>query len=160
AAARSFPVFIEAGMWGRAIFLPDGSDPDTFVRAHGAGAMEAKLASPEPLIEAWIESLAGSNQNAVGRHAAAADEVVRLLKRVRNPHEYNALARLAGQRLGVGEALLRTETAPEPAKKPLPSRSAPVGVAVPGVEELLVELMAIDAEVADRVRAENLVAEF
>jgi hypothetical protein len=84
---------------------------------------------------------------------------VRLLKRVRNPHEYNALARLAGQRLGVGEALLRTETAPEPTR-PAPPRSTPVGVAAPGVEELLVELMAIDAAVANRVRAENLVAEF
>ena len=159
AAARSFPVFIEAGMWGRGIFLPQDTDPDTFVRAHGAAAMEAKLAAPEPLIEAWIEGLAGTNEDAVGRHAAAADEVVRLLKRVRNPHEYNALARLAGQRLGVGEALLRTETAPEPAK-PLPSRSAPVAVSATGVEELLVELMAMDAAVASRVGAENLVAEF
>ena len=80
-------------------------------------------------------------------------------KRVRNPHEYNALARLAGQRLGVGEALLRTETAPAPAK-PLPQRFAPVAVSATGVEELLVELMAVDAAVASRVRAENLVAEF
>jgi DNA primase len=160
AAARSFPVFIEAGLWGRGIFLPEDTDPDSFVRAQGAAALEAKLASPEPLIEAWIEGLAGTNEDAVGRHAAAADEVVRLLKRVRNPHEYNALARLAGQRLGVGEALLRTETAPEAAKPAPSSRSASVAVGAPGVEELLIELMAIDAAVANRVRDENLVADF
>src|SRR5262249_25039847 len=31
AAARSFPVFLEAGLWGRGAFLPAGEDPDTFV---------------------------------------------------------------------------------------------------------------------------------
>ena len=35
AAARSFEIFVEAGMLGRAAFLPKGEDPDTFIRSQG-----------------------------------------------------------------------------------------------------------------------------
>ena len=43
AAARSFEIFIEAGMMGRAAFLPKSEDPDTFVRSHGKQALETLL---------------------------------------------------------------------------------------------------------------------
>ncbi|HKA31676.1 MAG TPA: DNA primase, partial [Candidatus Binatia bacterium] len=35
AAARSFEIFVEAGLIGRGAFLPKDHDPDSFVRAHG-----------------------------------------------------------------------------------------------------------------------------
>jgi DNA primase len=159
AAARSFPAFLEAGLWGRAVFLPSGADPDSFVREQGAAALETLLARPEPLIEAYLDGLAGGARDAVGRQAAAADEIVRLLKRVRNPHEYNVLARLAGERLGVGERLLRAEAAPDaPPPAPTPRGRAPVEAV--GAEELLVELVASDGRLAARVRAENVLGEF
>src|SRR4029077_14999593 len=50
AAARSFPVFIEAGLWGRGVFLPADEDPDTFVRARGPEAVEALLDGAGPLV--------------------------------------------------------------------------------------------------------------
>src|SRR3989442_329971 len=68
AAARSFPVFLEAGLWGRGAFLPAGEDPDTFVRAQGRVALEGVLAAAEPLVEPFLGELAGPNRDAVGRH--------------------------------------------------------------------------------------------
>src|SRR5262245_13172928 len=35
AAARSFEIFVDAGLLGRGAFLPKGEDPDTFVRSQG-----------------------------------------------------------------------------------------------------------------------------
>ncbi len=156
AAARSFPVFLEAGLWGRGAFLPAGTDPDSFVRSEGLAALEAVLASAVPLVDAWLEALAGPRSDAVGRRADAAREVARLLKRVRNPFEYDVLARMAADRLGVGEAMLRAEGAPDAEPRPIPAPSS----GPPGAEALLVELMASDASLAARIAAANVIGDF
>jgi len=155
AAARSFPVFLEAGLWGRGAFLPAGEDPDTFVRAQGRVALEGVLAAAEPLVEAFVGELAGPKAEAVGRYAQAAREVARLLKRVREPHEFDVLVRLAAQRLGVREETLRSEGAPGAAPA-----AAPDEPHAPGAEATLVELMAEDATLAGRVAACGIIAEF
>ncbi|TMA53041.1 MAG: DNA primase [Deltaproteobacteria bacterium] len=159
AAARSFPALLEAGLWGRGAFLPAGEDPDTFVRAKGREALEACLAAAEPLVEAYLEELAGPRRDAVGRHAEAAKEVTRILRRVRSPFERDALARLAAERLGVREESLREEGRPELAS-PGREDAARAPEAAGGPEELLVELMAADPEVANRVRVENVIPDF
>jgi len=155
AAARSFPVFLEAGLWGRGAFLPAGDDPDTFVRARGRAALEGLLAAAEPLVEPFLGELAGPKRDAVGRHAEAAREVARLLRRVREPHEFDVLVRLAAQRLGVREETLRSEGAPGTAPV-----AAPDEAHAPGAEAMLVELMAEDATLAERVAACGIIAEF
>jgi len=155
AAARSFPVFLEAGLWGRGTFLPAGEDPDTFVRARGRAALEGLLAAAEPLVEPFLGELAGPKRDAVGRHAEAAREVARLLRRVREPHEFDVLVRLAAQRLGVREETLRSEGAPGTAPV-----AAPDEAHAPGAEAMLVELMAEDATLAERVAACGIIAEF
>jgi DNA primase len=159
AAARSFPIFLEAGLWGRGAFLPGGEDPDSFVRAKGAEALAACLAAAVPLVDAYLADLAGPDREAVGRRAEAAREVARVLRRVRTPFEYDVLARLAAERLGVREEVLRAEGAPEAA--PAPGAVAGLATEAPrGAEELLVELMAADPAVAARVRAEDVVGDF
>jgi DNA primase len=156
AAARSFPLFLEAGLWGKGVFLPAGDDPDSFVRTHGATKMEERLATAEPLVEAFVTQLGGPSRDAVGRRADAAKEVARILKRVRNPLEFGVLAHIAADSLGVREDVLRTEGAPE--ASPVPAvvfRPSPGGA-----ELMLVELMAEDAEIARRVADSGIIPEF
>jgi len=177
AAARSFPLFLEAGLWGRAVFLPSGEDPDTFVRTHGAATLGERLAAAEPLVDAYLDSLAGPQRDAVGRRAAAAREVANLLCTVENPFERDVLARLAAERLGVREDVLRAEGA-------APRRSAAAGGAgaaggsaeapgaggagagsrrpdaAAGAEAQLLELVLADPALAPRLAAECVVDEF
>lgn len=158
AAARSFPIFVEAGLWGRGVFLPAGDDPDTFVRTHGPEAVDELLQKTAPLIDAYLDHLAGSQRDAIGRRAEAAREVSRVLARVRTPFERDVLARLAADRLGVREEVLRAEA--RPAETPAPaSRVAPSPRAA-GAEEQIVELMAIDPTLVDQVRAAGVIAHF
>jgi DNA primase len=157
AAARSFPVFIEAGLWGRGVFLPAGEDPDTFVRARGAGAVEGLLDTAEPLVEAWLREVAGPDRDAVGRRADAAREVARLLRRLHDPYQFNILASVAAQTLGVPEELLRPEGLAAPAAPAAPPQP---GTRAPGPEELLVELMAANADVARRVEQADVLGAF
>jgi DNA primase len=155
AAARSFTTFVEAGLWGRGVFLPAGDDPDTFVRARGAAAFVAEVERAIPLVDAYVDGLAGPRLDAVGRRADAAKEVARVLKSVSNPFERDVLARLAADRLGVREEMLRAEGKPDAP----PPAAAPRAKAA-SAEEQLVELMAVDAALARRVDESGVIAEF
>jgi DNA primase len=159
AAARSFPTFIDAGLWGRGVFLPAGDDPDTFVRAHDGAAFGALLDTAEPLIEAWLADVVGPDRDAVRRRAEAAREVARLLQRLRSrdPDKFDVLAGRAAQTIGVAEERLRAEGVAVRAPAPAPAAPRAVG---PAEEELIVELLAAHPEIGDRVRQAGIVADF
>jgi DNA primase len=148
AAARSFPVFVEAGLWGLGAFLPGGDDPDSFVRAHGAEAFERVTAAAVPLIDAFLRGLVAPNDPSVPRRAQAAREVARLLRRVRNPFEYDVLARLAAERLGVREDLLREEGSPAAERT---TAAPPARGPRAESEGLLIELMLTGGDAVERV---------
>jgi len=152
AAARSFAPFVEAGLWGRAAFLPAGDDPDSFVRAHGADAFERVVSESRPLLDVFLEGLVAVGEPSVGRRVNAAREVSRLLRRVRNPWEYDVLARRAAERLGVGEALIRGEGS-QPAPT-VAAAGAQRGVRATS-EALLVELMLTWPGAVDRIVEEG-----
>ena len=110
AAARSFEVFVEAGLLGRAAFLPKQDDPDTFVRQHGKAGLEAVLDQAVPLADfffLWLERRYGKNLEGKSQIAA---EVSRVLAKLNNPLEVDLLIRRAVDRLGIREETLRQRT--------------------------------------------------
>lgn len=112
AAARSFEIFIEGGLLGRAAFLPKGEDPDTFVRSRGKEALEAVLEEAIPLADyafTWLEEQYGKSIEGKSR---IAQEIRRLLAKVRNPFEVDLLIRRAVDSLGIREELLRLPARP------------------------------------------------
>jgi DNA primase len=159
AAARSFPAFIDAGLWGRGVFLPAGDDPDTFVRTRGGEAFSALLDTAEPLIEAWLAEAVGPDRDAVRRRAEAAREVTRLLQRLRtrDPDKFDVLAGRAAQTIGVAEERLRAGGVAARAAAPAAATPRSAG---PAEEELIVELLAACPEVVDRVRQAGIVGDF
>jgi len=131
AAARSFEIFLETGLLGRAAFLPKGEDPDSFVRSQGKAALEAVLEQAVPLADyyfSWLELRYGKTLEGKSQIAS---EVSRILAKVTNVFEVDLLARRAGDILGIREEVLR-----RPKVTP-PARWAPVRVqsALPGAPE-------------------------
>jgi DNA primase len=107
AAARSFEIFIEAGLFGRAAFLPKGEDPDTFVRSRGKVTLEAMLDQAMPLADYYFSSLEQSYGESLEGKSQIAGEINRLLTKINNPFESDLLVRRAVDRLAVREDLLR-----------------------------------------------------
>ena len=144
AAARSFEIFIEAGLLGRAAFLPKGEDPDTFVRSRGKAVLEGMLDQAAPLADyyySWLEERYGKTLEGKSQTAG---EISRLLAKINNPFELDLLVRRAVDRLGVGEELLRRPMAGSVNRQPL----KPAVALVPGAttrddvaERSLVSLM-------------------
>jgi DNA primase len=147
AAARSFEIFIEAGLLGRAALLPKGEDPDTFVRSGGKAVLEQMLDQAPPLADyyfSWLEERYGKSLEGKSQTAG---EISRLLAKVVNPFEADLLIRRAVDSLGIREESLRLarpsssvkRRPSQPAIKLAPAAGAPLrdGVA----ERSLVSLM-------------------
>ena len=107
AAARSFEIFIEAGMLGRAAFLPKTEDPDTFVRSRGKAALEAVLEQAIPLADYYFQWLDKRNGTGLEGKSQTAAEISRLLAKTQSPFDVDLLVRRAVDTLGIREELLR-----------------------------------------------------
>ena len=122
AAARSFEIFIEAGMFGCAAFLPKGEDPDTFVRAKGKPALEAVLDRAVPLADFYYSWLEQRHGKTLEGKSQIASEISRLLAKVTNPFEVDLLVGRAVDMLGIREELLRRPR-PGPGAGPAPAKA-------------------------------------
>ena len=122
AAARSFEIFVEAGLLGRAAFLPKGDDPDTFVRSRGKAALEAVLDRAVPLADYYFSWLERRHGKTLEGKSQIAGEVSRVLAKVTNAFEADLLARRAVDILGIREELLR-RSKPTPTARPVFGRS-------------------------------------
>jgi DNA primase len=148
AAERSLPIFLEAGLWGHAAFLPAADDPDTFVRREGHDAALALLAGATPLLDFCLDRAVPAGSTPAER-AAVAKDVAGWLRKIGEPFEYDITVRRAAERLGIAEELLRRQPGTAVAA---PRGPAPAGKA-PGPEALLLELMVVDPAAAARVDA-------
>jgi DNA primase len=107
AAARSFEIFIEGGLLGRGAFLPKEEDPDTFVRSKGKEALEKLLGEAVPLADYYFNWLRERYGPSIEGKSQIAQEINRVLKKVRNPLEADLLVGLAADVLGIRENLMR-----------------------------------------------------
>lgn len=107
AAARSFEVFLEGGLLGRAAFLPRGEDPDSFVRSQGKSALEQIVDQAVPLADYYFTQLEEEHGKTLEGKSRIAQEVSRVLAKVQSPFEHELLTRRAVDSLGIREEMLR-----------------------------------------------------
>ena len=85
-AVQMAPEHLREGRLLRVLFMPDGEDPDSLVRQHGAAAFESLLPGARPAIDFFLEdlqhrhNLAAEDEKALFLHAARD-----FLKRVSDP---------------------------------------------------------------------------
>lgn len=159
AAARSFEIFVEAGLLGRAAFLPDGEDPDTFVRSRGKAALEAVLDQAIPLADYFFSWLAQRHGSTLEGKSQIANEIGRVLAKVANPFEVDLLIGRAVDSLGVGEQALRRHIVTPGNGSRAVTTLQPAAVSSNGredkTERLLIAMMLRLPEIIDRVAADD-----
>jgi DNA primase len=110
ASIRALRVFLEAGLLGRGIFIPQGFDPDTLVKQRGAQSFAALIDSAQLLADYFVHSEAAAAGNSLSGRARAAEHVAEVLALVSNAFEFDLLTRKASEMLGVREDLLRAQS--------------------------------------------------
>jgi DNA primase len=77
---------LEPGQSLRFVFLPQGEDPDSFIRSQGAEPMRAALAKAQGLADTlWTGETEGHDLSTPERRAGLEAELERIVKTIRNP---------------------------------------------------------------------------
>jgi DNA primase len=111
AMRAAFELLETAGIRGRAVRLPEGQDPDSFLRAKGEGTLRAMVQAAPPLIDFVIDELRDAASDAAGR-ARAIQSLGPLLARIESPVERDQYVQRVAQKfeirdVGVVRAELR-----------------------------------------------------
>jgi len=106
AALRAFPLCVDAiDLWPRAVFLPSGDDPDSFVRRAGQKGFADLITAAPTLFDFYLDELVGKDAG-VGETARAASRMASLLASVQDPIVRDKIVRGVAGRLGVSDAAL------------------------------------------------------
>jgi DNA primase len=144
AAQRSLELFLEQGVSPKILILPEGEDPDTFLRKFGTKSFEEKLKEVRNLFS-WIidKTLAKQGRDISGK-SAALEHLRPYLLKLSRPLERNLHIRSIARGLDVPETWILESLGLKPIEAPIVKRthsgkSTPAPV-ISSSEEALLEL--------------------
>ena len=108
ALARSLELFLAGNVHAKAVILPDGDDPDDFVRTRGREKMEELVARAVPMVDYYIEEILG------GRGTLEEDrdklrEAVAFISRIADAVERNLFIKKVAEKLNFDQEVLKAE---------------------------------------------------
>jgi DNA primase len=108
ALARSLELFLAGNIHAKAVILPDGHDPDDFVRTRGREKMDELLARAVPMVDYYIEEIIG------GRRSLEEDrdklrEAIAFISRIGEAVERNLFIKKVSETLNVDQDVLKAE---------------------------------------------------
>jgi DNA primase len=107
AALRGLDLFVNSGLGVKVITLPDGDDPDTFVRKGGSGAFaRMEEVAPSLLDYALDHSVTQAETGSLESRIRSVDDVLRILQKSEHPIEREERIRVVAERLGINQSRL------------------------------------------------------
>lgn len=106
AALRSLPIFMNEGLPARAVVLPEGHDPDSFVNAFGLSRFRALLDQAIPLFDFYIEQALSGAQEGVEGKLHALKEIMPILAELRDETQIALYAQHLSERMGIREEVV------------------------------------------------------
>lgn len=103
AAIRAQEIFAREEVRARVVGLPDGLDPDDFIKVHGPEAMEEELNRAKDMTSFVLDRLLDRPLSNPGDKAAALQEVAPVLNKIASPVEQAAHIQETAHRMGVPE---------------------------------------------------------
>lgn len=151
AALRGLDLFVNSGLGVKVVTLPDGDDPDTYVRKAGAEAFARLEASAPSLLDYALEhSVKAAEAGSLEGRIRSVDEILRILQKSEHPIEREERLRVVAERLGINQQRL-IERYPalvgeqrKPTSLPMPastSASVPTFKGVPEERDLVFLLL-------------------
>ena len=165
AADRALELSLAQGLWPSWLSVPDGKDPDDYVREHGGEAMRSLLDQRRPLLDVYLEhrfAAAGGDRLAEER---TLDEIAPMLRELPPTQRRDYAFRIAGD-LGVNPRIVedriqtagrarRSRPAPEPPPTPefdgLPEMEGPPVPSRPAIRSTPTERQLLRLLVQDLV---------
>lgn len=149
AMARSLELFLAGNVHARAVILPDGRDPDDFVRTRGRKEMEALVSGSVPIADYYIEEILGA-KGTLEQERDKLREAVVFLSHIADAVERNLFIKKVSEALNVDQDVLKSEvlrvlTHPMPSAAPSKKRN------IPEPDSLEISLIHMMIECPDRI---------
>lgn len=164
AAARSVDVFLREGVDASVLLLPDGHDPDSFLRESGADGFYNALESKRSVMDFFVDEGLRKHGGSVAGRMRVVDDVCAILSSMSDRIERSLYSRQAAVRLGVDSGAfmerLGKKTSPEIKKTASPVRSYDTENV--RMERMIVSMMLQfnNSDIIEEVRKRNLVEYF
>ena len=164
AALRCLPLFLEEGIWAKTILLPQGEDPDTYLRKGHLEDFKGKVAEAVPLFDFFFDHLMKTHDvRSIEGRVKVAEEGVTLLRRIPEGVRRNVYIKALAERVGLQESVLH-DMLRAPSKGPSPreerrAREETRG-SWPRSEEMIVRLMVHRPEIIPKVSETGVLEEF
>jgi len=109
AALRSLPVFLNEGLPARAVVLPQGHDPDSFVNANGLSAFLPFLEKAAPIFDFFVDQKLAQAGSDIDAKVRVLDDILPALLQLRNRAQKSLYAARLAERMGIKEDMILSE---------------------------------------------------
>jgi DNA primase len=109
AALKSLPLFINGGLKGKAVVLPGGHDPDSFVNAEGPSSLRNLIRNAGSLFDFHMEMSLSGIDGSIEAKTAAIKEVLSVLTGLQQVSQQSLYVRQLSERVGIKEDILWSE---------------------------------------------------
>lgn len=164
ATLRTLDIFIEEDMNVRVASLPEGFDPDSFVRKLGIDSFKAKIDQSQNLFDYKLKVLKSQhNFKEIEGKARISSEMLVTINKFNNAVLKSEYIKRLAEELSVKEDALLQELGKIKVDKPYAQDQEPVAhkaVNINPVEKLLIKLMLEEADFINRIKADLEPADF
>jgi DNA primase len=108
ALARSLELFLAGNLNARALVLPDGRDPDDYVRACGGDQLLALIDRAPSMVDYYIDHILG-DQGGFEKDRDSVHKAVAFIKHIENAIDRNLFIKRVSEKLGIDQELLKQE---------------------------------------------------
>ena len=164
ASLRALPLFLEEEVVGKTVLLPEGEDPDEFLRKGNLEDFEERVIHAVPLIDFFFEQLIKTHDTkSIDGKVKVAEEGMALIDKIPNTIRKNFYTKALAERLDLPESLLMER--PRSSFKGRPKseedlKKQPVERSFPKSEEMVVRLMIHHPELIPTITEEGILREF
>ncbi|MBM4277697.1 MAG: DNA primase [Deltaproteobacteria bacterium] len=164
ATLRTLPLLLEEEVTGKAVLLPKGEDPDTFLKKGNLKGFEERLAKAIPLIDFFFEWLMKTHDpKSVDGKVSIAKEGIAMIQRIPEKIRKDFYVRALAERLDLKESVLYEMIKSTPAERTRPGeglKKRPPEESLPKSEEIVVRLMVHHPELIPTISGEGILDEF
>lgn len=106
---RSLELFLSTQMRARALILPDGYDPDEYVRKFGKDKLEELISLAQPISDYYIENVVGDGRTFEDKRDMVR-KAMEFINKIDDKKEKSLFIRRIAEKTGLNEELLLRET--------------------------------------------------